>query len=334
MQYGSAMPRQARLDVPGALHHIMVRGINKTVLFEDKRDKARFLERLGENVTEGKCSIYAWVLMDNHAHLLFKSGQDGISAVMRKLLTWYAQYFNRRHKRTGHLFENRYKSILCDEENYLIALVRYIHLNPIRAQIVKTIEELDRYSWSGHGTIIGTTKYPWMDVDSVLSQFSDGKRKAISQYRRFIMEGLGTERQPELTGGGLIRSQGGWSRVLALRRAGQKEESDERILGSGDFVHAIIRETEERQLRQTRLRRSRKGIGGIIREECGKRGVNEEELVQGSRRRKVSETRAVIACRCKQELGISGAEIARHLGVNTTSINRAVEKADGLLGRR
>ena len=334
MQYGSAMPRQARLDVPGALHHIMVRGINKTVLFEDKRDKARFLERLGENVTEGKCSIYAWVLMDNHAHLLFKSGQDGISAFMRKLLTWYAQYFNRRHKRTGHLFENRYKSILCDEENYLIALVRYIHLNPIRAQIVKTIEELDRYSWSGHGTIIGTTKYPWMDVDSVLSQFSDGKRKAISQYRRFIMEGLGTERQPELTGGGLIRSQGGWSRVLALRRAGQKEESDERILGSGDFVHAIIRETEERQLRQTRLRRSRKGIGGIIREECGKRGVNEEELVQGSRRRKVSETRAVIACRCKQELGISGAEIARHLGVNTTSINRAVEKADGLLGRR
>jgi len=334
MQYGSAMPRQARLDVPGALHHIMVRGINKTVLFEDKRDKARFLERLGENVTEGKCSIYAWVLMDNHAHLLFKSGQDGISAFMRKLLTWYAQYFNRRHKRTGHLFENRYKSILCDEENYLIALVRYIHLNPIRAQIVKTIEELDRYSWSGHGTIIGTTKYPWMDVDSVLSQFSDGKRKAISQYRRFIMEGLGTERQPELTGGGLIRSQGGWSRVLALRRAGQKEESDERILGSGDFVHAIIRETEERQLRQTRLRRSRKGIGGIIREECGKHGVNEEELVQGSRRRKVSETRAVIACRCKQELGISGAEIARHLGVNTTSINRAVEKADGLLGRR
>ena len=148
------------------------------------------------------------------------------------------------------------------------------------------------------------------------------------------MEGLGTERQPELTGGGLIRSQGGWSRVLALRRAGQKEESDERILGSGDFVHAIIRETEERQLRQTRLRRSRKGIGGIIREECGKHGVNEEELVQGSRRRKVSETRAVIACRCKQELGISGAEIARHLGVNTTSINRAVEKADGLLGRR
>ncbi len=133
------MPRHARLDAPGALHHIMVRGINKTDIFTDNLDKARFLERLGENVTEGKCSIYAWVLMDNHVHLLFKSGRQGISAVMRKLLTWYAQYFNRRHNRTGHLFQNRYKSILCDEENYLLALIRYIHLNPVRARIVNTI---------------------------------------------------------------------------------------------------------------------------------------------------------------------------------------------------
>lgn len=110
------MPRQARLDVPGALHHIMVRGINKSAIFDDDQDKARFLERLGKNVTEGKCAIYAWVLMDNHVHLLFKSGKDSVSAVMRKLLTWYAQYYNRRHRRTGHLFENRYKSILCDED--------------------------------------------------------------------------------------------------------------------------------------------------------------------------------------------------------------------------
>lgn len=324
------MPRQARLDAPGALHHIMVRGINKTAIFVDAQDKARFLERLGENVTEGKCSIYAWVLMDNHVHLLFKSGKHGISAVMRKLLTWYAQYFNRRHNRTGHLFQNRYKSILCDEENYLLALIRYIHLNPVRAQIVSTIEELDRYPWSGHGTIIGKSKHPWMDIDTVLSQFGAKKRRAISEYRRFVKEELGSGRNPELTGGGLIRSQGGWSRVLALQRSGHKEESDERILGTGDFVHAIMREAEERQLRQTKLRRRGKGIGDIIREECRKRGVNEQELTRGSRRRKVSQARAVIALRCREEVGCSGAEIARHLGVNTTSINRAVERAEGL----
>src|SRR3990172_1868045 len=119
------MPRQARLDVSGALHHIMVRGINKSVIFKDTRDRTRFLDRLGETVGNGKCTVYAWVLMDNHAHILFKSGKEGISSVMRKLLTWYAQYFNRRHRRTGHLFENRYKSILCDEENYLCVEVLF-----------------------------------------------------------------------------------------------------------------------------------------------------------------------------------------------------------------
>ena len=107
------MPRQARPDIPGAMHHIMVRGINKAAIFKDDEDRAGFLERLGQNVTDGKCTIYAWVLMNNHVHILFKSGKDGISSVMRRLLTWYAQYDNRRHNRTGHLFENRYKSILC-----------------------------------------------------------------------------------------------------------------------------------------------------------------------------------------------------------------------------
>ena len=324
------MPRKARLDAPGALHHIMVRGIDKTNIFVDHQDKARFLERLGENITEGKCTVYAWVLMDNHVHLLFKSGKHGISAVMRKLLTWYAQYFNHRHKRTGHLFQNRYKSILCDEENYLLALIRYIHLNPARAQIVKTIEELDKYPWSGHSTIMGKSKHSWMDVDAVLSAFGEKKRKALSEYRRFIMEEFAAGRNPELTGGGLIRSQGGWSRVLAMQRSGKKEEADERILGTGEFVHAIMREVEEKQLRQTKLRWRGKGIGDIIREECAKRGVSERELMQGSRRQKISQTRAVIAHRCKEEIGCSGAEIARHLGVNTTSINRAVERMEVL----
>ena len=118
------MPRQARLDRPGALHHIMVRGINRTALFTDARDRARFLERLGQALSRGQGTLYAWVLMTTHVHLLFKSGQEGLSSVMRKLLTGYAMDYNRRHKRTGHLFENRYKSILCEESKYLLALQR------------------------------------------------------------------------------------------------------------------------------------------------------------------------------------------------------------------
>jgi REP element-mobilizing transposase RayT len=319
------MPRQARLDVPGALHHIMVRGIDKSNIFRDDEDKSRFLERLGQTVSEGKCTIYAWVLMDNHVHILFKSGKDGISAVMRKLLTWYAQYFNRKHRRTGHLFENRYKSILCDEDNYLLALIRYIHLNPIRAKIVTTIEQLNRYSWSGHRTLIGKAKHPWMDVNHALSEFGTSRRKAVNEYQRFMQEGLSQGRLPELTGGGLIRSKGGWSQVLSARRSGRKEEFDERILGNGDFVNAILKEAEEKTTRQLKLRRSGKTIDKIIEEECKKERISVSELKGGGRRRKVSTLRATIAKRGLDELGLSMAEIARHVGVTTSSIAKMIE---------
>ena len=226
----------------------MVRGINKSNIFEDDEDKTRFLERLGQNIIDGKCFVYAWVLMDNHVHILFKSGGYGISTIMRKQLTWYAQYFNRRHKRRGHLFENRYKSILCEEDTYLLALVRYIHLNPLRANIVKTIKELDRYPFCGHRTIIGKAKHPWTDAVYVLSQFGTTRQKGLAGYRKFIREGIGQGHQQELTGGGLLRSLGGWSQVLSRRRTGNQEVGDERILGSNDFVQGILKETEERDL--------------------------------------------------------------------------------------
>jgi len=306
----------------------MVRGINKSAIFKDDQDRARFLERLGENVSAAQGSVYAWVLMRNHFHILFKSGSEGISAVMRRLLTWYAQYFNRRHRRSGHLFENRYKSILCDEENYLLALVRYIHLNPIRAKIVQSLKGLDRYPWSGHRAIIGKAECPWMDIDTVVSQYGGRRKKAITAYRRFVGEGMAEGRNPVLVGGGLIRSQGGWSEVVALRRRGEEEESDERILGSGDFVHGVLQEAEERHLRQIKLRRAGRGISHIIQEECEKRRISPEELKRGGRRVRVSEARAAIAFRSKEELGLCGAEIARHLGVNTSSINRAIARVE------
>lgn len=169
------MPRQPRLDIPGALHHIMLRGINKSSIFNDDHDRTAFMEHIGEILNEEHDRIYAWVLMRNHVHVLFKSGRMGISGFMRKLLTWYALYYNRRHHRTGHLFENRYKSILCDEDTYLLALVRYIHLNPIRAKIIQSLEELDRYKWSGHRAIMGKVDYSWMDIETVLSQFGSSR---------------------------------------------------------------------------------------------------------------------------------------------------------------
>jgi len=322
------MPRQPRLDVPGALHHIIVRGNNKSAIFSDDQDRTRFLQRLGENITEAKCSVYAWVLMTNHVHILFKSGQKGISTVMRKLLTWYAVYYNHRHKRTGHLFENRYKSILCEEDQYLLALIRYIHLNPVRAGMVKTMEELDRYPWSGHSAVLGKSQSPWMETDYVLLQFNETKRRARNAYRKFVAEGVALGRSPELTGGGLIRSKGGWSNVVSARRRGEREEYDERILGSGDFVNEIFKEAEKKEIRQMKIRRTGKTINNIIKEECAKNRVSQAELQGGSRRKTVSDMRAKIARRSLDELGLSMAEIARHLGVNTSSITRTISKLE------
>jgi hypothetical protein len=165
-----------------------------------------------------------------------------------------------------------------------------------------------------------------MDSDYALTQFGENRRVAKKAYRRFIEEGLTLKQSTELNGGGLIRSYGGWSQVEAMRRRGQKEGFDERILGSGEFVQAVLKEAEDRQVRQLRMRQSGTTIETIIREECAKCGISDKEIKMGSRRQLVSGIRAKIAYRSREELGLSAAEIARHTGVSTSGIARAIEK--------
>jgi hypothetical protein len=144
--------------------------------------------------------------------------------------------------------------------------------------------------------------------------------------RQFMREGIGQKHDPTFSGGGLVRSHSGWSQVLSQRRKNQKEAYDERILGSGDFVHAVIKETEEKQLRQIKLRRKGLTLDRIIEQEVKKSRISIQELKTGSRRKAASETRAKIAARAVTDIGASCAEIARHLGVCTSSISRVVAK--------
>ena len=322
------MPRHARLDTPGALHHIMVRGINKEDIFIDDNDRRDFLRRLGGSVTEDKSVVYAWALMRNHVHLLIRSGVKGIGSIMRRLLTGYAVSFNKRHQRTGHLFENRYKSILCEEEPYLLELVRYIHLNPLRAGITKDLKSLGSYPWSGHKAMIGESECPWMDTDYVLGHFAQTKTRAVKAYQGFVGEGIALGHQPNLVGGGLIRTLGGWSQVVSMRRSGVSIKTDDRMLGSSAFVQSILKEAEKRHLRQLKVSPSGRTMSDIIREECHKQHISVDELQGGGRRAKVSNVRAMIAYRATTELGLAGAEIARHLGVTTSSIARAVGRIE------
>lgn len=149
------MPRHARLDIPGTLHHVMIRGIERRNIFRSDKDRNDFINRLAFLIPETQTSCYAWAFLPNHAHFLFRSGPFGIAFFMRKLLTGYVVSFNRRYHRSGQLFQNRYKSVICQEEVYFKELIRYIHLNPIRAHIVSTLSELDRFSFCGHSALVG-----------------------------------------------------------------------------------------------------------------------------------------------------------------------------------
>ena len=203
------MPRIARLDTPGLLHHVMIRGIERRKIFKDNKDREDLIERLSVLLPKTKTQCYAWSFLSNHAHFLLRSGPAGIAGLMRRLLTGYAVTFNRRHKRHGQLFQNRYKSIICQEDGYLQELVRYIHLNPLRTKIVPGLKELDRYPYCGHSVLMGKKKREWQDVEYVLGFFGRRVDEARKEYASYVKKGIALGRRPELVGGGLIRSLGG-----------------------------------------------------------------------------------------------------------------------------
>ena len=281
---------------------------------------------MGSIANKTRTSIYAWALMTNHAHILLRSGPQGLSDFMRKLLTGYAVSYNRRHNRHGYLFQNRYKSIICEEENYLLELVRYIHLNPLRAGLAHTMDELDAYLYSGHSVIMGKAVHKWQDREYVLRLFGDKEGRAKKEYRRFVEAGIGQGRRPELVGGGLVRSQGGWSQVISMRSRRVAEKADERILGSGDFVEKIVAEAEERQDRLLTGTSALRKVKETIRLMCEEEGVRESELRGGSRRRQISRLRKRIAFELIERYGIPMATVARETGVTTTAVSKMMAK--------
>ncbi len=319
------MPRQARLDFPGTLHHAICRGIEKRKIVTDDQDRDTFVKRLGQTATETGTIIYAWALMTNHAHIFLRSGTKGISQFMRKLLTGYAVTYNRRHDRHGYLFQNRYKSIICEEEPYFLELVRYIHLNPIRVGLVFTLDELDRYPYCGHSILMGMHSQKWQDRDYVLGRFGATERKAKREYRKFIEAGIGQGRRPELVGGGLIRSAGGWAQVISMRRKKETGFSDERILGSGKFVEKMVSEAEERQKKMFSGSRA-EIVEEVLKSVCNKEGVQISELKGGSRRRIISQIRMKISHQLIEGHGIPMATVAREVGVTTSALSKMMKK--------
>ncbi len=328
------MPRKARIDAPGALHHVICRGIERRKIFRTDFDRNDFIERLEEKLLEADTPCYAWALMPNHFHLLLRTGNVPITKVMSRLLSGYAGSFNRRHRRAGHLFQNRYKSILCQEDAYLLELVRYIHLNPLRSELVQSMDELDRYRFSGHSVLMGNYKAACQDVEAVLKMFGKRTSAARSAYRSFVEEGVPLGKRPELTGGGLIRSLGGWGAVKSLRRRREHIKGDERILGDSDFVESVLSGQNER-LEHFYARLS-KGFDfqALVRRVGDICGLTGEEVVSAGKQPERVEARSLACYWAVTELGMTMVEVSRRLRITQPAVSRAVYRGEKMVESR
>jgi REP element-mobilizing transposase RayT len=182
------MPRGPRVDFPGAVHHVYARGIEKRPIYIDDVDRRSFLDRIGKNLPKWGVRCLAWSLMPNHFHLLLQSDMGYLPSFMHCLLTGYSMRFNERHHRVGHLFQNRYKSPVVCKDGYFRDVVRYIHLNPVRSEIVRSIPELEEYPWTGHRHIIRGGPPPWQDTGLLQTEFDDPRDVTgwVRRYREYI----------------------------------------------------------------------------------------------------------------------------------------------------
>jgi len=351
------MPRQARLDAPGVLQHVMARGIERRKIFWDDKDRASFLERLAVILEETQTQCYAWTMIPNHFHLLLRTGPTPLSKVMRRLMTGYAVTFNHRHRRAGHLFQNRYKSVVCEEDPYLLELIRYIHLNPLRAKIVADLKALDKYPWSGHSAILGRRKNPLIlpitkdsnkvsdEVNSkseirnpkseislahkttmdVLKHFGKNLKEARRRYRVFVEKGIKHGQREDLQGGGLIRSSGGDRGSLIGQKKEDREKSDQRILGSGDFVSGVLKNANENAERKANYNIS---LAELIHRVCNKLDIKTSELMLDIRRPPYNQARAIISYFSIHELDCKGSDVAKALNVSRASVSKAMSPQD------
>lgn len=322
------MPRKARIDAPGALHHIIVRGIEGRKIFKDNADRQSFLERLGDILNDSQTPCYAWALMENHFHLLLKTALTPIATIMRRLLTGYALYFNRRYGRRGHLFQNRYKSILCQQDNYLLELVRYIHLNPLRARQVSDLKKLARYPYCGHSVLLGHHFNDWQSKDEILKLFGKKVSVARRRYREFLKKGADQGRRPELIGGGLIRSIGGWQAFKAIDRTDVHLKSDERILGDSDFVEDVLKRAEEQRERQYQLEADGFTVDQVAQRVAALLKVSCERVWGKGKYRQTVKARSLLCYWAVRELGISATELARRIGISQPAISQSVKRGE------
>lgn len=291
------MSRKPRIQIPGGVYHVMLRGNGGQVIFPDANDGAAFLDLLAEGTQRFGFRCHGYCLMPNHAHLVLQAGATPLSRAMQNLAFRYSRHINARERRIGHLFQGRYKAILVDADSYLLELVRYVHLNPVRAGLC---DKPEAWRWSGHRAYLGRAGAPWLTTGWVLSLLAPKERDARAAYRAFVADGMGEGRRPEFHAG-----NGGGGRLL----------------GDDEFVETALAEAGERPDIPPSL-------DAVIAAVAGEFGVAAAELAGPSRARYLSKARGLAALVARDTGAASLAQVARHFGRDQSNISRAVRRCE------
>jgi len=259
------MARPLRLEYPGAFYHILNRGNNFEHLFRSERDKEKFLALLEKAKDRFSLMIHTYCLMDNHYHLLIETKEPNLSQAIQWLNVSYVTYFNRKYRRSGHLFQGRFKAILIEADEYLRPLSRYIHLNPVRAKLISTP---DLYLWSSYRALIGKTRIPqFLETDWLLSNFSEKRKEAMQRYRAFV-EGVD----------------------MTTQKNPNKEIVGSFILGREHFVK-WVKETfllgrdDNKEIPQLKQLKTRGDPGRVVDEVCKEFGCSLEQVLKKGTKR-------------------------------------------------
>ena len=317
------MPRKARIDAPGALHYVLLKGIEGKEVFQDDADRDNFLDRLARLLRETSSSCYAWAFLPNRVHLLLKTGQSPISSLLHRLLTGYVVTYNKRHRLRGPVFHSRYRAILCQETPYLLELVRYIHLNPLHFGVVRSFSELGRYRYAGHSFILGKRKNGWQDLDHVLRQFGSSKVKSLERYNEYLKKGLEESRKVH----GQVWSGTNLSEVRKLRKDRSQAGRDERILGDSRFVEQALLNEEKQVLGKRQLRTARPhDLEELAQKASSLFGVKSEEIHLPRKSPVPVKARSLFCFWAVTGLGVSTTSLAKRLGMSQPAVSIAVKR--------
>jgi len=291
------MARKPRIHIPGGVYHVMLRGNGGQKIFFGEGDYARFYLLLQEGTARFSYQVHAFCCMGNHIHLAIQVGNTPLAKIIQNVSFRYTRWINRRKRRIGHLFQGRYKAVLVDRDSYLLALTRYIHLNPVRAGMVQ--KPID-YPWSGHRAYLGKETLPWLSTEEVLSRFSKSRSTARKRYQEFVSEGMKEGHREEF-------------------HRGRAEAAEAGILGDDRFIEKVLRQNRESDSRKIPL-------GRLVSRVLKDYELKSEQLAVLGRNRKAAEARAVVGYLSVQTESATLTEVAKRFRRDVTTLSKGVQR--------